>query len=108
MPRDQLRILINEKVVAVVEDDVEFLRRVRRLWQLARLPRRLQHLAWENEAPTRKLLRRNDRGRARFLEHRLPHRTQYNTAARIRKGTAPLNLMVPNYEFTSDTVVTIG
>ena len=36
------------------------------------------------------------------------HGSHYDTAARIRKGPAPLNLMVPNYEFTSDTVVAIG
>ena len=30
------------------------------------------------------------------------------TAARIRKGPAPKNLHVPEYEFTSDTVVKIG
>ena len=36
------------------------------------------------------------------------HGSHYDTAARIRKGPAPLNLMVPEYEFTSDTVVTIG
>ena len=36
------------------------------------------------------------------------HGSHYDTAARIRKGPAPLNLEVPEYEFTSDTVVTIG
>ncbi|MCJ1961321.1 MULTISPECIES: ubiquinol-cytochrome c reductase iron-sulfur subunit [Novosphingobium] len=36
------------------------------------------------------------------------HGSHYDTAARIRKGPAPLNLQVPDYEFTSDTVVTIG
>ena len=36
------------------------------------------------------------------------HGSHYDTAARIRKGPAPLNLMVPEYNFTSDTVVTIG
>jgi ubiquinol-cytochrome c reductase iron-sulfur subunit len=36
------------------------------------------------------------------------HGSHYDTAARIRKGPAPLNLHVPEYEFTSDTVVTIG
>ena len=36
------------------------------------------------------------------------HGSHYDTAARIRKGPAPLNLMVPDYEFTSPTVVTIG
>ncbi len=36
------------------------------------------------------------------------HGSHYDTAARIRKGPAPLNLYVPEYNFTSDTVVTIG
>ena len=36
------------------------------------------------------------------------HGSHYDTAARIRKGPAPLNLQVPEYEFSSDTVVTIG
>ncbi|MEZ5743116.1 MAG: ubiquinol-cytochrome c reductase iron-sulfur subunit [Sphingomonadaceae bacterium] len=36
------------------------------------------------------------------------HGSHYDTAARIRKGPAPLNLEVPEYEFTSDTVVQIG
>jgi len=36
------------------------------------------------------------------------HGSHYDTAARIRKGPAPLNLQVPDYEFTSPTVVTIG
>jgi ubiquinol-cytochrome c reductase iron-sulfur subunit len=36
------------------------------------------------------------------------HGSQYDTAARIRKGPAPKNLEVPKYEFTSDTVVKIG
>jgi ubiquinol-cytochrome c reductase iron-sulfur subunit len=36
------------------------------------------------------------------------HGSHYDTAARIRKGPAPLNLMVPEYAFTSDTVVSIG
>jgi ubiquinol-cytochrome c reductase iron-sulfur subunit len=36
------------------------------------------------------------------------HGSQYDTAARIRKGPAPKNLQVPPYEFTSDTVVKIG
>ena len=36
------------------------------------------------------------------------HGSAYDTAARIRKGPAPKNLMVPDYEFTSPTVVTIG
>ncbi|MES2905263.1 MAG: ubiquinol-cytochrome c reductase iron-sulfur subunit [Pseudomonadota bacterium] len=36
------------------------------------------------------------------------HGSSYDTAARIRTGPAPLNLAVPEYAFTSDTVVTIG
>ena len=36
------------------------------------------------------------------------HGSHYDTAARIRKGPAPKNLMVPDYAFTSDTVVKIG
>jgi len=36
------------------------------------------------------------------------HGSHYDTAARIRKGPAPLNLEVPEYEFTSDTIVQIG
>jgi len=36
------------------------------------------------------------------------HGSAYDTAARIRQGPAPLNLVVPDYEFTSPTVVTIG
>jgi ubiquinol-cytochrome c reductase iron-sulfur subunit len=36
------------------------------------------------------------------------HGSQYDTAARIRKGPAPKNLEVPTYEFTSDTIVKIG
>ncbi|OYY72501.1 ubiquinol-cytochrome c reductase iron-sulfur subunit [Sphingomonas sp. 28-63-12] len=36
------------------------------------------------------------------------HGSVYDTAARIRKGPAPKNLMVPPYNFTSDTTVTVG
>ena len=36
------------------------------------------------------------------------HGSHYDTAARIRKGPAPKNLVVPEYEFASDTVVKIG
>lgn len=36
------------------------------------------------------------------------HGSHYDVAARIRKGPAPANLVVPEYEFTSDTVVKIG
>ena len=36
------------------------------------------------------------------------HGSHYDTAGRIRKGPAPTNLVVPDYEFTSDTVIRIG
>lgn len=36
------------------------------------------------------------------------HGSHYDTAGRIRKGPAPKNLEVPEYSFTSDTVVKIG
>ena len=36
------------------------------------------------------------------------HGSHYDTAARIRKGPAPRNLEVPEYEFISDTSVRIG
>ena len=36
------------------------------------------------------------------------HGSQYDTAARIRKGPAPRNLDVPEYAFKSDTVVKVG
>ena len=36
------------------------------------------------------------------------HGSQYDTAARIRKGPAPKNLEVPEYAFSSDTVVKVG
>lgn len=36
------------------------------------------------------------------------HGSHYDTAARIRKGPAPTNLVVPEYEFTSDTTLVIG
>ncbi|NIQ97357.1 MAG: ubiquinol-cytochrome c reductase iron-sulfur subunit [Desulfuromonadales bacterium] len=36
------------------------------------------------------------------------HGSHYDTAARIRKGPAPTNLEVPEYEFTSDTTIVIG
>jgi ubiquinol-cytochrome c reductase iron-sulfur subunit len=36
------------------------------------------------------------------------HGSHYDTAARVRRGPAPLNLQVPEYEFTSDTTVRIG
>jgi ubiquinol-cytochrome c reductase iron-sulfur subunit len=36
------------------------------------------------------------------------HGSMYDTAARIRQGPAPKNLVVPEYQFTSPTTVTIG
>ena len=36
------------------------------------------------------------------------HGSHYDTAGRIRIGPAPENLPVPNFEFTSDTVIRIG
>ena len=36
------------------------------------------------------------------------HGSQYDTAARIRKGPAPKNLTVPPYTFNTPTTVTVG
>lgn len=36
------------------------------------------------------------------------HGSHYDTAGRIRKGPAPTNLEVPEYKFTSDTIIVIG
>ena len=36
------------------------------------------------------------------------HGSQYDTAARIRQGPAPKNLMVPDYKFETPTTVLIG
>jgi ubiquinol-cytochrome c reductase iron-sulfur subunit len=36
------------------------------------------------------------------------HGSQYDTSGRIRKGPAPTNLVVPPYQFLSDTVIQIG
>ncbi|MEP2236450.1 MAG: ubiquinol-cytochrome c reductase iron-sulfur subunit [Alteripontixanthobacter sp.] len=36
------------------------------------------------------------------------HGSHYDTAGRIRKGPAPTNLEVPEYEFISDTVIRVG
>jgi len=36
------------------------------------------------------------------------HGSQYDTAARIRQGPAPKNLVVPDYDFQSPTTVLIG
>jgi len=36
------------------------------------------------------------------------HGSHYDASGRIRKGPAPTNLVVPPYEFTTDTSVRIG
>ena len=36
------------------------------------------------------------------------HGSHYDTAGRIRKGPAPKNLVLPDYNFLSDTLVKIG
>ncbi len=36
------------------------------------------------------------------------HGSHYDTSGRIRKGPAPKNLIIPSYEFTSDTLIKIG
>ena len=36
------------------------------------------------------------------------HGSHYDTAGRIRKGPAPTNLEVPEFAFTSDTVIRVG
>jgi len=36
------------------------------------------------------------------------HGSQYDTAARIRKGPAPKNLVVPDYTFESPTTIKVG
>ncbi|MFN3960162.1 MAG: ubiquinol-cytochrome c reductase iron-sulfur subunit [Parvularculaceae bacterium] len=36
------------------------------------------------------------------------HGSHYDNAGRIRKGPAPENLLVPKYQFTSDTAIRIG
>ncbi|MCW8084611.1 ubiquinol-cytochrome c reductase iron-sulfur subunit [Sabulicella glaciei] len=36
------------------------------------------------------------------------HGSHYDTSARIRRGPAPSNLLVPDYAFTSDTMIRIG
>ena len=36
------------------------------------------------------------------------HGSHYDTSGRIRKGPAPLNLTVPEYEYLSDTSIRIG
>ncbi|WPZ36759.1 ubiquinol-cytochrome c reductase iron-sulfur subunit [Thalassobaculum sp. OXR-137] len=36
------------------------------------------------------------------------HGSHYDTSGRIRRGPAPLNLAVPEYQYISDTVIRIG
>ena len=36
------------------------------------------------------------------------HGSHYDTSGRIRKGPAPANLPIPDYEFIDDTTVTVG
>jgi ubiquinol-cytochrome c reductase iron-sulfur subunit len=36
------------------------------------------------------------------------HGSHYDTSGRIRKGPAPANLAVPEYQFKSDSVIRIG
>lgn len=36
------------------------------------------------------------------------HGSHYDVAGRVRKGPAPLNLVVPEYNFTSDSVIRVG
>ncbi|MBB4051885.1 ubiquinol-cytochrome c reductase iron-sulfur subunit [Devosia subaequoris] len=36
------------------------------------------------------------------------HGSHYDTSGRIRRGPAPANLVVPPYEFVSDTLIQIG
>ena len=36
------------------------------------------------------------------------HGSLYDTSGRIRQGPAPQNLIIPPYEFTSDTAIKIG
>jgi len=51
----------------------------------------------------------SDENRGEFGGYFCPcHGSQYDTAARIRKGPAPRNLDVPAYQFTSDTAIKVG
>lgn len=36
------------------------------------------------------------------------HGSHYDVAGRIRKGPAPLNLTVPEYKFTTDSIIRVG
>ena len=51
----------------------------------------------------------SDENRGEFGGYFCPcHGSQYDTAARIRKGPAPRNLDVPEYAFTTDTAIKVG
>jgi len=51
----------------------------------------------------------SDQNRGEYGGYFCPcHGSHYDTAARIRKGPAPRNLEVPEYAFTSDTVIKVG
>jgi len=51
----------------------------------------------------------SDQNRGEYGGYFCPcHGSQYDTAARIRKGPAPRNLDVPQYEFLSDTRIKVG
>jgi len=50
-----------------------------------------------------------DENRGEFGGYFCPcHGSQYDTAARIRKGPAPRNLEVPAVKFTTDTAIKVG
>lgn len=36
------------------------------------------------------------------------HGSHYDTSGRIRKGPAPLNMIIPEYKYISDTVIKVG
>jgi ubiquinol-cytochrome c reductase iron-sulfur subunit len=36
------------------------------------------------------------------------HGSHYDTSGRVRRGPAPVNLVVPDYAFTDDTMIRIG
>jgi ubiquinol-cytochrome c reductase iron-sulfur subunit len=51
----------------------------------------------------------SDQNRGEFGGYFCPcHGSQYDTAARIRKGPAPKNLQVPDYKFETDTKIVVG